>query len=91
MLMELFSGKLSHADFSKLHNYVAWEGNSHPIDHPFVLALKKGWMISDIKFESHAPEEDNDVIIITFDARPDAAIHPFVVPPPTKMPEGRAG
>ena len=41
-------------------------------------------MISDIKFESHAPDEDNDVIIITFDARPDAAIHQFVVPTPSK-------
>ena len=50
------------------------------------LAIKKGWMISDIKFESHAPDEDNDVIIITFETRPDAAIHPFVAPQPTKTP-----
>lgn len=85
-LMELFSGKLSHSDFSKLHNYVAWEGNSHPIDNPFAIALKRGWMITDVKFESHAPDEDNDVILITFDTRPDAAIHQFVVPPATKAP-----
>jgi hypothetical protein len=84
MLMELFSGKLLHSDFSKLHKYVAWEGNSNPIENPFAVALNKGWMITDVKFESHAPDEDNDVIIITFETRPDAAIHPFVVPPPTK-------
>ena len=43
-------------------------------------------MISDIKFENLAPDEDNDVIIITFEARPDAAIHPFVALQPTKVP-----
>jgi hypothetical protein len=45
MLMELFSGKLLHSDFSKLHKYVAWEGNSNPIENPFAVALNKGWMI----------------------------------------------
>ena len=54
-LMELFSGKLSHSDFSKLHSYVAWEGNSHPIENPFALALKKGWMITDIKLRAMPP------------------------------------
>jgi hypothetical protein len=81
MLMELLAGRLSHLDFSKLHGYVAWEGNSKRNVNPFALCLQKGWMISEMKFDSHAPDEDNDFVIVTFDTRPDAAIHPFVAPP----------
>ena len=86
MLMELLAGRLSHSDFSKLHGYVAWEGNSKRNVNPFDLCLQKGWMISDMKFDSHAPDEDNDFVIVTFDTRPDAAIHPFVAP--TRDPKG---
>jgi hypothetical protein len=82
MLMELLAGRLSHSDFSKLHGYEAWEGSPKRIDNPFALCLRKGWMIGDMKFDSHAPDEDNDFVIVTFDTRPDAAIHPFVAPPP---------
>jgi hypothetical protein len=36
-------------------------------------------MISEVRLESHAPEDD-DSITFKFEG-PDAAIHPFVVPP----------
>jgi hypothetical protein len=87
MLMELLAGRLSFSDFSKLQGFEAWEGHPKLSENPFALCLKKGWMITEMKFESDAPEEDNDFVVVTFDTRPDAAIHPFVAPnPPTKRP-----
>jgi hypothetical protein len=80
-LMELLAGRLSYSTFSKLQGYEEWEGHPKLGENPFALCLQKGWMISNMNFESHAPDEDNDFIVLTFDTRPDAAIHPFIAPP----------
>lgn len=80
MLMELLAGRLSHSDFSNLQGYESFQDHPKLSENPFALCLEKGWMISGIKFESNAPHEDNDFIIVSIDTRPDAAIHRFSTP-----------
>jgi len=81
MLMELLAGRLPHSTFSKLQGYEGFEGHPKRTDNPFALYLEKGWRISDMKFESRAPDEDNDFLLLTIDTCPDAAIHPAAIPP----------
>jgi hypothetical protein len=84
-LMELFAGRLSFSDFSKIQGYEGFQDHPKRANNPFALCLEKGWMISAIKFEGHVPQEDNDFVVLTIDTRPDAAIHRFTVPTPPKL------
>lgn len=80
MLIELLAGRLSHSQFSKLQGYEGFEDHPKRTENPFTLCLKKGWMIDAVNFETHAPDEDNDFIVLTVNTHPDAAIHPFIPP-----------